>query len=172
MTLLEAPNKVRLNHMGPIEQCLSPLVKATLNAYWTLTQEMNGSIRSFQVDAMPISLNHQYEGTGKGKRLVKGQKEFREILWASLPPNVRQWKPHGVLGCVILFMSNTWVTQEHTIRTADVDNRIKPVLDAIEIAIGIQDQRYWAVAAHKVASKRERTIVYLYSLGDIVSHHP
>ena len=102
---------------------------------------------------------------------VEGTKEFRQLVWACMPHSVRSWKPDGMLSAVIIIQSPNWVTKEMHIRVTDIDNRVKPVLDAIEQATGISDERYWSVSCHKVCGKRDMTVIYLFSIGDVCFYH-
>ena len=76
-----------------------------------------------------------------------------------------------MLAIVLIFQSKNWISKEYRTRKSDLDNRIKPVLDAIEQACGISDERYWSITAHKICGNEDRTIGYIFDLGDVVDFH-
>lgn len=80
------------------------------------------------------------------------------------------WHPTGVTAAVVLFETPQWLTKKWTVRQKDVDNLVKPVFDAVEEAVHIPDERHWEIHAYKIASKKVRTIVYLFDLGDVIDY--
>jgi Holliday junction resolvase RusA-like endonuclease len=82
-----------------------------------------------------------------------------------------EWRPKGVVGSVLLFESPVWVTQAHTVRQMDHDNRVKPVFDAIQQASGMPDEIVWEFHAYKIYGAVERTIIFLFDLGEVVDYH-
>ena len=151
-----------------------------------LTQEAvenNRCFTSFSVPGTPLSLNHQYghkpafRKTKKGKLMMTMTKylkeevgDFRGLVQASLLRAKVEWKPKGVTAVVIIFESPAWVTQEHRVRKVDVDNKVKPTFDAISKGSGVDDSMHWESYTYKVLSMSERTICYLFDLGDIVEY--
>ncbi len=122
---------------------------------------------------LPKSLNHQYVRRGKGQQydLDPEIKALRDEMYAKLAPIRGRWAPTGLLGAVIVFASPSWLTKEHTIRSVDTDNKVKPLLDAFEKATGINDARFWETHVFKAYSNVTCTTLFVYDLGDIVQRH-
>jgi Holliday junction resolvase RusA-like endonuclease len=72
---------------------------------------------------------------------------------------------------MILLESPRWITKKHTIRAMDLDNRVKPMLDAIKESINSPDETNWELHVYKVASKKEQTTVAIFDLGDVINYH-
>ena len=145
----------------------------------------------FQVDGIPISLNHSYdEGTAfcregtpgafqdkngrwraYNKRLKPAVLNWRAVAAESIGQLSGKWQPTGATVAVLLFESPYWLTLKREVREKDVDNLIKPTLDAIQQASGIPDELHWQVHAFKLLSKRQRTTIFLYDLGTIVEYY-
>lgn len=145
----------------------------------------------FQVDGLPLSLNHQYkEGlafckqgtpgafqdkTGRwrvrSRRLRPEATDWRTVLTESMGPLRFKWKPTGVTAAVLLFETPYWLTGRRTIREKDIDNLVKPTMDAVQQSTEIPDELHWELHPYKVLSKRQRTTVLLYDLGDVVDYY-
>lgn len=74
---------------------------------------------------------------------------------------------NATFGMMIILESQTWVLTSEKNRgknaRKDVDNRIKPVLDALVEAVGSDaDHNCWDVHAFKLTGTEERTTIYLY----------
>ena len=146
---------------------------------------------SFSVDGLPMSLNHQYDETlvfcskddpgafqdkrgrwrRRGKSLKPQALEWRRILLETLGAKRWSWKPTGITAAVLLFQSPRWLTARRMVRQEDADNKVKPAFDAIESATTIPDELHWQFHVFKVLSKRARTTIFLFDLGDIVEYH-
>jgi hypothetical protein len=121
----------------------------------------------FTVDRLPKSLNHQYVIRGRGIRdLDPETKALRDSVRYKLA-NV-SFKPVGLLSAVIVFGSPSWLTKANTVRDVDVDNKVKPLMDAFELATGIRDSRFWALHAFKTLAAVDVTRLSVYDLGDVV----
>ncbi len=173
--------KVRVNRVSELgvhwpstaRMLIECLTKECLDNYRNTT--------SFSVPGLPLSLNHQYFHTNQFRKTKKGKTmmvqgkalkpevhEFRQLVAQAMQTN-KQWRSTGVTAMVVLFESPAWLTQDFTARKMDQDNKLKPLADAIEQATGVADQLHWEIHTFKVASlKKERTVVYLFDLGDIV----
>lgn len=119
---------------------------------------------------LPKSLNHQYVRRGKGRSydLDPDTKLFRDVVAVKLSGVARTYRPQGLLAAIIVFRSSCWVTKESTCRDIDIDNKVKPLMDAFELATGIRDSRFWALHAFKEMGATEATVLSVYDLGDIV----
>lgn len=147
------------------------------------------SFLSFALNDSPISLNHQYDHTQYrkkifnpktkkfeirtfgGKKLKQEVHDFRAWVLEAIGAARFTWKPTGPLCCYILFQSPSWITKERKVRQKDADNKVKPLLDAIEQAIETPDELVWETHTFKILGPKERTIVYLFDLGDVVEYH-
>jgi Holliday junction resolvase RusA-like endonuclease len=94
-------------------------------------------------------------------------RKFRQTVDMSLRDRINFF-PTGLIAAIIEFQSPDWITKARTVRKMDIDNKIKPVLDAIEHCTGIKDELYWHVHAIKVVSKERKTVVHLFDIGDVV----
>ncbi len=72
---------------------------------------------------------------------------------------------------MVFLQSPHWITQKHTMRDMDGDNRLKPLFDAIECCTGQRDNANWQHHCYKLASNIERTTVYLFDLGDLIEYY-
>jgi Holliday junction resolvase RusA-like endonuclease len=102
---------------------------------------------------------------------TKGVDDFRLLVLEALGEDRFKWKPNGPLAVVICLESKLWVTQTRQVRQMDADNKVKVVLDSIENATGIPDELYWHLHVFKLSSKRNRTTVHVFDLGDIVEFY-
>lgn len=143
----------------------------------------------FALNELPISLNHQYDHTQfrkkffnprtkkveirvmGGKKLKQEAHDFRAWVLQAIGADRFTWKPTGPLSCYILFQSPKWITKERKVRQVDADNKVKPLLDAIEQALETPDELVWELHTYKILGPKERTIVYLFDLGDVVEYH-
>lgn len=125
---------------------------------------------SFSLGMFPKSVNHMYTHSRFSTRLQPWVHEFRAEVKTSIERTGVEWKPKGVTSAVVLFRSPVWVTAESKIRKMDVDNKIKPIFDAIEQATGQPDENYWDYHPFKVPAKRQSLTVYLFDLGDVVEY--
>lgn len=144
----------------------------------------------FQVDGMPLSLNHQYHerlafckpGTPgafqdrsgrwrvRSKELRSEAHDWRLVLTQAMGPLRFKWQPTGTTAAILLFETPHWLTGKRQVRQMDADNKTKPALDAIQEATEIPDELHWQFHVFKVLSKRQRTTIFLYDLGDIVEY--
>lgn len=125
----------------------------------------------FSIDDMPKSVNHMFFHRNNMRILQPHVKEFRSLVADTMNHQKINWAPVGVTAVVIIFQSPMWITLERRVREMDVDNRVKPLLDAIQHATGQVDERHWHFHAFKAPSKRTRSTVYLFDLGDVVDYY-
>lgn len=124
---------------------------------------------SFSVEKLPGSVNHMKPY--RSHKLAAWVEVFRQDVKNAIVKASIKWQPSGVTAAVILMYSPMWVTKESRVRRFDADNRIKPVFDAIERATGQPDENHWNFHVFKVPSKRERLMVYLFDLGDVIEYY-
>lgn len=125
---------------------------------------------SFDVPAIPPSVNHIYKKFRKNFVLEPRVREFRDIVSLSMGYRKEEWKPKGVVAIVVVLYSPAWITQERKVRERDVDNNLKSLIDAIKEACNWPDENAWHEHIFKVASNTERTHVELFDLGDVVEY--
>jgi hypothetical protein len=145
----------------------------------------------FRVDGTPISLNHMYKDglafcqpdapgafQDKAGRWRKRSHELRPevidwrvVVMEAMGEDRFKWKPTGVTAALILFETPLWLTQKREVREMDVDNKTKPALDAVQHATDIPDELHWQLYVFKVLSKRIRTTICLYDLGDLAEYY-
>jgi hypothetical protein len=186
--------KLVIRHTGKsLERGIPAVLRLLLGYYLDLSSQHRLATLSFVVPGpLPLSLNHQKKRimtpVMQGGKVVRGPggkvllrpsealkeevHEYRARVARAIDEIKRKaWRPVGVTAAVVLFESPTWLTQEMRVRKEDCDNKIKPALDAAALATGIPDELHWQVHAFKVASKRIRTIVYLFDLGNVVDYY-
>lgn len=167
--------KIRVKTVGKLGEHWPAAARAILSHYESVRRETNLPATSFALDSLPVSLNHQYiKGrTWSGKknfRLHPEQLVFRQLVGYAMGPKKLDWLPTGAFAAVILFEMPMWIKQDFTVKEHDVDNLVKPVLDAVQLCTGVKDELAWQVHAFKLVSKRTRTSVYLFDQGDVVEY--
>lgn len=134
----------------------------------------------FSMDGLPMSVNNMYDRVGYKKKtggngvITKRTKEvddFRLNLMQAMGNERFKWKPTGVTAAIIMLESPHWLTQKRQVAQMDADNRVKVLLDAIENATDSPDELYWTNHVFKVCSKRVRTTVWLFDLGDVIEYY-
>ena len=160
--------KVRPRLVGAMIDYLPPSALAILQA---LTQEKKGAHLSFAVPMLPPTVNHAYIHTRFNARLSEEYKFFKTVVAQTVKITNPVFKISATASVMILLESPRWITKKHTIRTMDLDNRVKPMLDAIKDAIKSPDETNWELHVYKIASKREQTTVAIFDLGDVVNYH-
>jgi len=172
--------QVRIKIIGPLGEKFPEDFQFFLDYYEKKTKAAGRSSLHFVVDGLPKSLNHMYgrktvtdKVTGHQTVRTWRKKEvddFNLRTYLALQSRRFGWKPTGPSAALILFESPRWLNGKLQIIQMDTDNRIKVVMDATEKVTDVPDELYWQVCAFKVASKRTRTWVYLFDLGDIVEY--
>lgn len=153
-----------------------PEAQLLLASYFKATNETGRAYIGFILNGIiPKSLNSQYRRLGRRKGQRYGFdddiKMLRDLTRYQISQSPKIFKPKGLLAAVVFLETPQWVTQERKPRQLDADNKVKPLMDAIEKATGIGDERYWAIHVFKVTSKRTATIVHLFDLGDVVDSY-
>jgi Holliday junction resolvase RusA-like endonuclease len=168
---------MRSKLIGEFGRVWPEVAQIILLHYTKKCKDFGRSTVHFRVDGLPMSVNHQYK---KGKAFKTGKVTFRldpKILdyrmrvCEALGTNRWKFSPSGTFAAVIFLESHLWLTQKREVRQMDADNRVKAILDACESAMELPDELCWTHHVFKVQSKRERTTVYLFDLGDIIEHY-
>jgi Holliday junction resolvase RusA-like endonuclease len=173
---------VRMKLIGELGVVWPQMAQLILSQYMKQCKEFGRAVSHFKVDGLPMSLNHQYKknkayldkNTGKmksGFRLDPKILDYRMRVCEALGTNRWKFKPTGTVAAVILLESPMWITTKREVRQMDADNRVKPILDSIEHAMDLPDELCWNHHVFKIQSKRERTRVWLFDLGDVVEHY-
>ncbi len=143
-----------------------------INHYVKEVAEDDMRMLSFAVNDLPPSINHQYAagraGNKRGFRLTPEAQAFRWMTKKAIGSKQFNWHPKGIVAALLFFENPHWITQEFRVRAADADNLVKPTLDAVKISARMPDELIWQAHVFKISSKRKRTIVYLFDLGDVV----
>jgi Holliday junction resolvase RusA-like endonuclease len=191
--MYKGPKLVIRHTEKSLEHGIPAVLRLLLGYYLDLSSQHRLSTLSFVVPGpLPLSLNHQKKRimtpVMKGGSVVRGP-GGKVLLRPSeaLKPEVHEyrarvsrvidearrkaWRPLGVTAAIVLFESPTWLTQEKRVRKEDCDNKIKPALDAAALATGVPDELHWQVHAFKIPSKKTRTIVYLFDLGNVIDYY-
>lgn len=128
---------------------------------------------SLAVASLPPTVNHMYVTGARGqRRLSQETLDFRELVALAVGSRRFTWKPTGAVTAVAFFLSPHWVTKRHELRDMDVDNRLKPLFDALQAATGVPDYTNWEIHCYKVASSATRTVVYLFDVGELIDVYP
>jgi Holliday junction resolvase RusA-like endonuclease len=171
---------IRVKLIGEFGPNMPEIAKIILEYYNAQADRDNRSKLFLNVDGLPPSTNHMYDRIGYRKKgggsgvITKRSAEletFRLIVQQALVFNRYSWKPTGPTAAVLFFETPHWVTKEHKVRKMDSDNRVKPMFDSIEYGAGTPDELYWQFMVFKILSKRTRTSIYLFDLGDVVEHY-
>jgi Holliday junction resolvase RusA-like endonuclease len=160
--------KIRPRLVGSLIDFLPPSALAILHTH---TQEKKVPTLSFAVSMLPPTVNHAYIYTRYNARLSEEYKFFKVVVAQTVKLTNPLFKISHTACVMMLFESPRWITKKHTIREMDLDNRIKPMLDAIKESINSPDETNWELHAYKIASKREQTTVCIFDLGDVVNYH-
>lgn len=153
-----------------VDSVRPPIANLIINHYLDNSE----SNCSFVIPDVVTSVNHiKKMGYNRktGKPFPINKEEYNDFKALTYYSTIKQkgFKPKGITSCIIIFEMATWITKEHKIRVMDCDNRIKPTLDSIKHAIGVDDERYWHEHIFKAVGKKNRTHVWLFDLGDIVN---
>lgn len=160
--------KIRPRLVGALVDFLPSSALAILGA---LSQDKKRPTLSFAVAMLPPTVNHAYIHTRFNARLSEEYKFFKSVVNHTVKVTNPLFKISGTACVMILLESPRWITKKHTIRTMDLDNRVKPMLDSIKEAINSPDETNWELHVYKIASKREQTTVCIFDLGDVVNYH-
>lgn len=174
---------VRVKLIGEFGKHYPEVAKMLIEYYTKRSVENNLSKLMFQIDGLSPSVNHMYDrvayrkseenggGLGVATKRSAELDSFRLQVRQVLAFSRWDWKPTGPTVAILFFESPYWVTKERKVKAMDADNRVKPVFDAVEQATDTPDELYWQHHVFKVASKRSRTTVYLFDLGDVVEYY-
>lgn len=164
----EAKEFVRVGWKRGLDDALPYGVRALMSAYAMSKR----SSYYYEVPLGAPSANKMYSKQFKrdGRMtfwMDPAVKAFREMTIAATIG--RKYSPRGVLAAILIHESPAWITKESAIRRKDVDNPVKCVLDAMQGAIGLVDEKLWEVHTAKMVSSRECVHVWLYELGDAIT---
>lgn len=126
------------------------------------------SVLKFSVPEAPPTVNHMYQHTRRGTFLTKETQNFRRHVHFSIAASGQKFVCTGTMAIIILLETPYWITKKNTIREMDCDNRVKPVIDAVKLALNVPDETVWEIHVYKMPSKKIQTTVYLFDQGDIV----
>lgn len=151
------------------------IITDILNSYAIRGQQ---SLYCGLINELPPSANLQYakgmmfqKGGGKrfGIRLTAEAKGFRDRLILT-NPGLRYLKPKGLFSLVTVFYF-PWVTADRKVRVKDDDNLVKPLRDAIKIAMGVDDSMMFHTLSFKANSNRIGIRFWIIDLGTKVEYH-
>lgn len=161
--------KVRLTVKQDFYKNPPSIIDILWNHYQTRCRELGLCFASCSVDVLPKSVNHQYIHTRFNTRLDPDVYAFRLLVHQAMLRE--KWKPTGLTASILIFESPLWLTKKNTVREMDVDNRVKPTLDAIEKCTATPDELHFQLHVFKIPSKRTRTTVYLFDTGDVTEYY-
>lgn len=173
---------VRMKLIGELGVVWPEMPQLILSHYISRCKEFGRPFVNFKVDGLPMSLNHQYKKnrtytdkeTGEKKmsfRLDPKVLDYRMRVCEALGQSRWTFRPSGCYAAVVLLETPMWITTRREVRQRDADNLVKPILDAVEHAMDLPDELCWNHHVFKVQSKRERTRVWLFDLGDVVEYY-
>lgn len=188
---MEGLKQVRVKMAGELSKVLPPTASIVINALQAQCESAGRIHLKFTCPGLPPSLNRMYERSTpfckpdtpgsfqdrQGRWRVQSQKltpkaiEWKLLLVQAMGQLWHKWTPSGVTAAVLLFESPYWLTAQRVVREIDVDNRVKIVFDAIQQATGTKDELHWNFYVEKILSKRQRTTIFLFDLGDIVEYY-
>jgi Holliday junction resolvase RusA-like endonuclease len=116
------------------------------------------------MNGLPPNVNTMFWHRGNGKVKKPEAVEFEKLLWIRfIQSRPKEWKPN-LIQVTIVLRSPRWLTKKGSITKIDADNRVKPLLDAIEKPLGIPDQVFVDTRVIKFPDSIESTEVYLRSV--------
>jgi Holliday junction resolvase RusA-like endonuclease len=123
-----------------------------------------------QIPGVTPSANKLYgkrQGGGKGMFWMDpAVRDYRSAVDAACWR--KQFVPRGTVGAVLVFESPNWVTKKHLVRSRDLDNPVKTVLDALQLSLQMRDELVWEMHTAKLFGRRDMTHVWLFDLGDVI----
>jgi Holliday junction resolvase RusA-like endonuclease len=117
----------------------------------------------FGFTGLPPTMNHYWKFFRGRPVLSKDALPFQELVRYSMQRANAIPKEMVPMSIMMIFRSNRWVSKKGLLREMDVDNRIKPLLDAIQKASAMPDQLFFELHAYKQPWETEETLVYLSS---------
>lgn len=161
--------KIRIRSVSSLSESFPVTAKLIIKWFESLGKTSN--FISFSVDTLPPTANDLYRYGKRSVWLSKEVKTFREWVNIAIGLQKHYKKFNGVV-CVLMFVESPyWITKKNTVKKMDLDNRIKSTLDAIKLSIGFPDETNWEIHAWKIPSKKTRTTVYLFDLGDLIDFY-
>lgn len=161
---------VRVKTMGHLGADFPETAKVIFN--WALNETRKREYLSFSVPDLPPSVNHMYIQVGHARRVLSPEAQtFRELVTLAIGSQRHNWKPKGVVMAMVFLQSPLWINKKHQIRDMDGDNRLKSLLDAVQVTTGIPDNTNWEYHVWKVPSGQKRTTVFMFDLGDVVEFY-
>jgi Holliday junction resolvase RusA-like endonuclease len=134
---------------------------------WAQSQKNHTEAISFAVPCLPPSVNHMYIAGPNGRRILSPETiRFRWEVLAAV--SGRNFRPQGVLMCLIFYKSPAWITKSRRVRKMDADNRQKALFDAFKHATGIDDSLVFEYHAYKIPGESIQTLFYAVDIGNIV----
>lgn len=185
------PKQMRVKISGKLGSSLPESARILVDHFEHKSKELGLQSLWFYVHGLPISLNHQYKQDLKfctpktpgafqdkqGRWRVRNNRlrpevlDWRKVVIECMGDLRFAWKPQGVSAAVLLFESPYWLDQRRMVREKDADNLIKPAIDAVQHATSVPDELHWQFHVYKILSKRQRTTIFLYDLGDVVEYY-
>lgn len=163
-------SSVRVKTMGAFGEDFPETAKVIFD--WALNKTRKRDYLSFTVPELPPSVNHMYIQVGHARRVLSPEAQtFRELVTVAIGSKRHDWKPKGVVMAMVFLQSPFWINKKHQIRDADGDNRLKSLMDAVQVTTGISDNTNWEFHVWKVPSGQKRTTVYMFDLGDVVEYY-
>lgn len=173
-------NKCSTVKVSPIGQYWPNRVNVVLGELTRNCRSKNLQSTHFALPQLPMTVNHQYDHVthfAKGGKRYQSKKlkpevfQFRALVQETMLEDCKGWQPTGVVAAVVVFESPIWLTQTNQPRKVDSDNRLKPLFDAIEKTTLIPDETNWELYVFKAFANYERTLVYLFDLGNMIEFH-
>lgn len=171
------PVKMRVKLVGELGKELPLTARFLFNQLYDHCRLKGLKTLTFQVNRLPTSANAMYRKRRgdfgpKGKQfyLSPDAEEFRALTIEALGERRWSWKPTGVTAAIALYESPYWISKTHRVRENDVDNRAKCTFDAVKIATNVPDELHWELHLYKLLSKRTRTTVFLFDMGEVLEY--
>ena len=182
---------MRVSLIGELGKVWPENAKINIDYYEKKCREKGLLKLLFKVDGLPMSLNNHYQqgtrfcspGTPgafqdlKGRWRVRSNRlrpraiDWRLVVTETMGRDRWLWKPTGVTAAILLFESPEWLKKDRSVREMDVDNYPKGTFDAVQQSTETPDQLHWEFHVYKVLSKRKRTTIHLYDLGDLIPYY-
>lgn len=127
---------------------------------------------TIRIDGIAPSLNRQWRiGRSGGMYLDPIVALYRDVVSKIVALELRKkgiTTPNGLLAVRVTVAMPDWITKERTVRTKDLDNTLKPIIDGLSQGLAIDDSLIWEIRAEKLVSSEPYTEIAIKWLSDLI----
>lgn len=170
----EKPTKYKKPKIEVVNE-VNPLPSIIKNYYSGLSTEA----LELSVDMLPPSANKLYEKSVRFS--VKSNKNvihhsnhndvevFRAFITTLCRKRNLKFLPIGTVAVVVELYSDSWLNKDRTVKKIDSDNMLKPLMDALQVALGFPDEMVFYHHLFKCVHPKQKGVrVTLFDTSPIV----